>query len=210
MFVGLTAAHRSGKTTLAKEFVKKNPQFTFAPTSTSAIMKMHGFDPAKDYPLEERLKIQNIILDELDSLYSQFKKDTIFDRTPLDAAAYMLADVQRENVPSHLQAEVAKYVERCIDITNRRFAMILFIPPVIELKEEEGKAPAQPAYVAHISHLIDGLRNDERMRVRSYTMPRANTDIETRVLSLEIAVSRVMGRFVEEREIAGLTDRDLH
>lgn len=167
-------------------------------------------DPARDYPMRERLQMQQVILNELDSFYASFDKNAVFDRTPLDAAAYMLADVQRENLDSSTQDEVTKYVERCLEITNRRFAMLLFVPPVLKLQYAEGKAPAESAYVAHISYLIDGLRHDERMKVRHFTMPRGYLDIDIRVKALGNATARVLSRFVEESEQMGEAGIEFH
>jgi AAA domain len=200
MIVGLCGAHRTGKTTLATEFCKKDRLFKFAPTSVSQMMISRGFDPALDYGIEERIAIQEVILTELDQHYSQHEKNTIFDRTPLDAAAYMLADVRRENVDPATQGKIVAYVERAIDITNRRFAMLLYVPPVLKLEPAPGKAPAEPAYVEHIAQIINGLKNDERMRVKHYTLPRRYTDIDTRVAAMQNATGRLLSNYLGEVE----------
>jgi hypothetical protein len=210
MIIGLLGAHRTGKTTLAAEFCRKNPPFRFAPTSVSKMMTERGFDPAKDYPIVERLAIQNIILDGLDRFYSSHERDTVFDRTPLDAAAYMLADVRRENVETVLQKEITDYVARAIDITNRRFAMVLFVPPVLKLVHEEGKAPAEPAYVEHISQIISGLKSDERMKVRWFSMPRGYVDLDIRVKAMQNAATRTLSNYLAETEALNLNGVEFH
>jgi predicted ATPase len=204
MIVGITGAHRTGKTTLARAFVEANPEFAFVPTSVGAIMAQHGFDPLLDYPIEERLQIQNIILTELDRAYAQHASNAVFDRTPLDAAAYFLADVLRENVGEQLQWEITQYVARAIDITNRRFSMLFFVPPVLPYVAEPGKAPAQPAYIEHISTIINGLRADERQRVRSYLLQRNYTDLHTRVKCLEVACGKLLN--AHQAEMDGRAD----
>lgn len=201
MIIGLCGAHRTGKSTLALEFVKRNKSYTFAATSVSAIMAAHGMDPAKDYPIDYRVAMQNIILTELDAYWASFHENTVFDRTPLCTIGYLLADVQRENVPAHHHAAICEYVERAIDITNRRFSFILQIPPTLPLVHEEGKAPATAAYVEHVHQIISGVRCDERMKVRHVVMPRSYLDMELRVQGMEIASGRVLRNFLSEVEV---------
>ncbi len=210
MIVGICGAHRSGKTTLAREFGLKNPDFAIAETSVSAIMASKGMDPSKDYNFVDRLYMQHVILNELDKFYARFAENTVFDRTPLDAAAYLLADVQRENVPVQTQLHVCKYVEKAIDVTNRRFTMLLFVPPVLPLVDAPGKAPAAPAYVEHISQIISGLRHDERVKVKHFTLPRQYLEIETRVRALENARSRVLSGQLAQTELMRENGISLH
>jgi hypothetical protein len=210
MIIGICGAHRTGKTTLADEFVKRNKTFKFAATSVSAMMKHEGMDPARDYPIEERIAMQDIILTRLDRHYAAHPDRTVFDRTPLDAAAYLLADVQRENVDPTLHPGITRYVERAIEITNRRFSMLLFVPPVLPLVHEEGKAPATPAYVEHISQIINGLKSDERMRVKHWTLPRRYLDINLRVGALENATAKLLNHHLVEAETHAMNGESIH
>jgi AAA domain len=200
MILGICGAHRTGKTTLASEFAKRNGKFTFAATSVSKMMLAAGMDPARDYGIEQRIEMQQVILTELDKHYASFGPMTVFDRTPLDAAAYLLADVQRENVDPSLHPGIVSYVERAIEITNRRFSLLLFVPPALPLVEEAGKAPATPAYVEHISQIINGLRNDERMKVKHLMLRRQDTQLDIRVAALENSVMRLLQRTAVEAE----------
>ncbi len=202
MKIALIGAQGCGKSTLGLEFCQVFPQYTFAATSVSAIMADRGMDPAKDVPIAERLVMQDIILGELDAFYSRFRDHTVFDRSPLDAAAYMLADVQRENVQPPVQGLVKRYVEKCIEVTNRHFQMLLFVPSVLGTPAEprEGKAPSGEAYVEHISLLINGLRHDERVQVRSFALPRRHVDIDKRVKGLRWSEQRLLRNSQDERE----------
>lgn len=199
MIVGLTGSHRVGKTTLGNEFVKHNPNFTFAATSVSAMMKHHGFNPQLNYHFYDRLQIQNIILDELDAFYGRFTKDTIFDRTPLDAAAYLLADIQREGLTPEEHEAATKYLDRAFDITNRRFTLLLFIPSVLPLVDDPAKAPATKGYVEHIQAVIGGLRADQRMKVKYASLSRSCIDIESRVAALANTCNKVLQTYASER-----------
>lgn len=213
MIIGLTGAANAGKTTLAQAFCDRNKHFRMGATSTSAVMAQHGMDPKLDYPMDKRLWIQNIILGELDKFYAQFSENAIFDRTPLDAAAYLLADVQRQNVELTQHPAIVEYVERAISITNRRFSMIVCVPPVLperRKEEREGKAPSSPAYAEHFHQIINGLRCDERMKVKHFVLPRGYIDIDLRVRGLESATGRVLRNFLADNETNSLNGISSH
>lgn len=211
MLIALCGASGAGKTTIAREFVRRNKGFVFGETSTSAVMRAHGMDPAKDYPLRERIAMQVIILYELDKFYAGFTSNAIFDRTPLDAAAFLLADIQRENVDDEDQAGVISYVSRAIEITNKRFTVIVGVPPVIPLvTQREGKAPPSPAYTEHIHQLIMGLRCDERMHAKNFMLPRNYTELDLRVRGVEFAVGKTMRNFMTDVETNSLNGLMAH
>lgn len=190
--IGLVGAHRVGKTTLAREFAKEQ-RIAFLQTNTSAIFKAVGMDPKVDYPLSTRIALQHVILEGLVKQYemaAQKARLWITDRTPLDTAAYMLADVTRENCAGEgLSDTVVSYVEECIKVTNRFFGVLVLVQPGIEPVEEEGKAPAVPAYQEHFNHLAFGLLMDERLNQRHFFIKRHITDLEERKASLFNAVS---------------------
>lgn len=211
MNIGLCGSNGTGKTTLAGEFARRNTSYTFAATSVSAIMAHHGMDPALDYPIEARIKMQDTILTELDAFWAKYHENTIFDRTPLDTAAYLLADVQRENVDAKHHPDIIAYIKRCFEITNRRFAMILQLPPVLPAQHDRvGKAPSTPAYVEHIHQLIAGVRCDERMRVRHLVLPRSYVDLDKRVEAIENVTGRTLRNFMVEVETNTLNGIKAH
>jgi hypothetical protein len=191
MTYGLVGSHRVGKTTLAREFAKET-DVPLIETSTSAIMKSHGFDPRLDYPLADRIHMQEIILDEMDALFRSGPRTFITDRTPIDAAAYMLADVTRAN--TMLDLRIQNYIERCLKVTNEHFSMLLVVQPGIPLREEEGKAPANPAYIEHIAQLVMGLVNDERLGSRHFFIPRRFLRLEDRIACLNYSINRARER----------------
>lgn len=195
----LAGAHRVGKSTLAEKFSEETG-LVFVKTSTSKIMLDAGFDPAKDYPLDERIKIQWAILDGLSKAYVNAPVKFITDRSPLDAAAYLLADVQRENASLEVQEEILKYIDACFEVANRHFAMVLVIAPGIKLIDEPGKAPASPAYVEHIHCIISGLSSDPRLKVKNFYLPRSYLDLDLRVKAVKQAVNRTVEKSGVELE----------
>lgn len=197
MSYGLLGAHRTGKTTLAKAFSAAT-EIPFVQTSTSEIMKQHDMDPKKDYSMVERLWIQNKILDALDQTYREAPRTFITDRTPLDAAAYLLADVTREG--SCFDHKVEEYVQRCIAMTNEHFSTLVLVQPAIPLVDEPGKAPANPAYIEHINQIAQGLANDERVLSKYFFIPRRHTDLDARVACVKFAINRAREKHGIETE----------
>ena len=105
----LCGAHRTGKTTLAKAFSNYSGM-PFVQTGASHVFADMGLDPKVDYPLEVRLDIQKRILESFEKQCSSVKtKHFITDRTPIDFMAYMMADIQRENVRGQLEKDIERY-----------------------------------------------------------------------------------------------------
>jgi hypothetical protein len=186
--IGLCGAHRTGKTSLAQAF-SNHSGVPFLQTSASAIFSMMGYDPKADYPIDIRLHIQRELLIYLRGTYDKWKGQTfITDRTPLDLAAYLLADVTRENVCDG----IVEYVEDCLELTNRTFGTIFIIQPGIPLVEEQGKAPATPAYIEHLNALIVGLSVDPRLAITKYRLPRSVTDMLDRVGYIDASLRHLL------------------
>lgn len=190
MSVGLCGGHRTGKTTLARAFAEKRG-IPFVETSVSAIWRELGYDPAVTYDFETRLTVQEEILKRVDTAYGKHAGlEFITDRTPLDMAAYTLADAIGDRVPENCQERLAKYVNACFDVTNRRFGIVLLVQPGIKLVHEEGKAAVNAGYIEHLNSLILGLTVDERLTCQHFYIPRPVVDLERRLGALENCVDR--------------------
>jgi predicted ATPase len=194
--IGLTGAHRTGKTTLARAF-SKSYSVPLLETSTSAVFKELGFDPKADYDFKVRLFIQNRILDVAESLYRSEGGVFITDRTPLDMLAYTMADVQRANLDRDDVTMFMDYMNRCIDVTNHHFASLMIVQPGIALVEEDGKAPANPAYIEHINSLIMGLMADGRIKSRKHFIGRRVIGLEERVNCVKQAVESNLNKHLQ-------------
>lgn len=188
--IGLVGAHRTGKTTLAKQYADK-AGIKFVETSVSAIWRELGYDPAVTYDFETRLMVQEQILVRIDAMLAHYAgTDFITDRTPLDMAAYLLGDAIGDRVPDHLQGRVKKYVQDCFDTTNKRFGVVCLVQPGIPILFEEGKAALNEAYIEHLNSLMFGLVVDERLHCHHYYLPRAVTGKKERLEALSAAVNR--------------------
>ncbi len=181
MNIGLCGSHRTGKTTLAEE-ISLRSGLPFVRTGTSDVFRECGMDPSKPMDFDKRLWIQHKILDAAERIWDAEQVQFITDRTPLDMAAYTLADVQGCTAVDFLGLE--KYLGRCFDSVNRFFGMLVLIQPGIPLVHEEGKAALNEAYLEHLNVLILGLCNDERVKSGFLCLPRAIKGLEERVAAI--------------------------
>jgi predicted ATPase len=176
--IGLCGAHRVGKTTLAQA-VSQAGHIPFLKTRTSQLFQKHGLDPAKRMPFPTRLSIQQEILAAAVDVWSGAAGRFISDRTPLDMAAYTLADVQgTTTLDSHA---LLRYLEDCLRQTNRFFSTLVIIPPGIPLVQEPGKAALHEAYIEHLHTLVVGLCHDPRILAKVQVVPRELLSLNDRV-----------------------------
>ncbi len=157
MSIGIAGAHRTGKTTLAKKFAEETGMY-FLKTSASATFERLGRSPKLDYDFETRLEIQSEILSDMMAAYAKAPKVFIADRTPIDLMAYTIADVQRETIKNEkVDFILRNYLETCIEVTTKYFNGIVVLQPGIPVVEENGKAPGNYGYIAHINYLVVGI-----------------------------------------------------
>jgi hypothetical protein len=178
MSIGLCGSHRTGKTTLA-EAVSQRTGIPFVRTGTSEVFRECGLDPSAPLDFKKRLWIQNEILDAAERVWNAGQGRFITDRTPLDMAAYTLADIQGATEID--LAGLEKYLDRCFKATNRFFELLVLIQPGIPLVHEEGKAALSEGYLEHLNYLILGLCRDERIKSRLLCLPRNTTGMDDRV-----------------------------
>jgi hypothetical protein len=190
--IGLCGAHRTGKTTLALAYANKH-NIPFVATGASRVYAELGLDPRIDYPLPMRFAIQEAILEAACKDYKRSGVKFITDRTPIDYMAYLIADVQRENVRGNMIDRLATYVNECFRATNEHFTNLIAVQPGIALIEQSDKAPANLPYMEHINALCLGLLVSERCEVSHYYIPRAVLDLNRRVECIEYAEKVVLG-----------------
>ena len=82
-------------------------------------------------------------------------------------------------------------MEKCFEITNRRFSTVILVQPGISLVKAKGKAALNEAYIEHLNTLILGLTVDERLKVPHFYLPRRCLEMADRVSSVEGALGRV-------------------
>lgn len=178
--IGFAGAHRTGKTTLAKAFAEKY-EIPFVQTSISMTFRDLGYDPAKDYDLPTRLKIQNVVLDNEITKWSSYADTFVSDRTPIDMIAYTLASAHQEEITTDLDIQLQNYINRCIDVNNTYFGYVFEVLPAIQVIHEEGKANIVKSHIDHISLIISGICNKDDIRSTIITIPKKKTDLSDRI-----------------------------
>ncbi len=207
--IALTGAHRTGKSTLAKEFSDKHG-VCFIQSSASEVFKEMGLDPAITYDFSTRIAAQEEILKRFEKQYATARlgQISITDRSPIDLLAYTLAEVHGETLTEENEKRVERYAQECICITNKYFATLLVVQPGIELVKTDGKASISQGYIEHLTSIILGLSVDERINVPHFYLPRATTDLKERIDALEWAINRGVSRSLRERDM--VADGQLH
>lgn len=190
--LSISGSHRTGKTTLAEKLALKL-KIPFAQTNVSGTFARLGFDPQMAYPLEQRLLIQNAILDDFEVQIDQIRETQlslsgrgevagyITDRSPVDFLGYMLADVLREPQSSTIQKQLAAYQDRCINLLNHCYSHVILVQPGIKWADAKLKGPNNPAYGEHINFIMSGVIHDERLHSREIMIPRHCLDLDARI-----------------------------
>jgi hypothetical protein len=156
MRIGLCGAHRTGKTTLATQ-VAEQLGIMQVKSSVSSIAASYNFNmdtDRRDNPLFARMQRQILV-----TLCDSYGGKTRFvsDRTPLDAAAYLLCDVQADNGDDEWRQMVQDYTSKALAATEMFFDAIILVPPAIPFDPMDGKPGANPAYQEHLHLVCAGL-----------------------------------------------------
>jgi len=138
--IGLCGAHGTGKTTLAIA-LSQSLGIPYVSIDVSSVFLEHGFHPSDKLDIRTRLFLQQKILEKAESIWLDIDEPSfICDRTPLDMAAYLLADVGNGELDQHTQTEIMNYLQACFNVTIQYFDKIVLIPPAIPFVEREYKA----------------------------------------------------------------------
>ena len=153
---GIMGAHRTGKTTLAKALSRKNGIYYFQ-CSTTEMMAQGGFNPVGILSPEERIEAQEWLLLRYLELAADVPRPFITDRTPLDMAAYTLAEVSMHNTSGELGERIDRYVKGCLMAAAGMFDTLMVARPLPSYDAQPDKPPPNPAFQAHIQILIEGM-----------------------------------------------------
>jgi nicotinamide riboside kinase len=184
MRIGFCGAHRTGKSTLAR-VVAKTFKIPFLTSVASKVAADFGFNMATD----NRLTIDGIdmqaeqmraMLEQIEAAGPKF----VADRTPIDAAAYLLADATA-SAGSHGTREYAvQYVEKAMRNTAKNFDLVILVPPAITFEAVDGKPPMNEAYQEHHHLLVRGMLTDTEIGINSYSIERDNIDRDNRIAAV--------------------------
>jgi predicted ATPase len=154
----LTGAHGTGKTAIAETMAGKTG-LPFYGSQAAAAHAEFGVLPSEDLDLVTRLKVQNSILRRWVGQWGEAQQTGgIFDRCPLDFAAYTLADVQRV-LDGRLSMLVQDYTKCCLTLAKTLPPVFLCEPhgDVIGDRGADRPDAGNLAYATLIQTLIVGL-----------------------------------------------------
>jgi hypothetical protein len=149
MRIGFCGAHRTGKSTLAAA-VAERLGLDLLPNPNTA--KAKGFDMKNNHRFTEAgIDLQTTIM--VNMLEREVGDRFVADRTPIDAAAYVLADATADRGEETSWEWALQYMDTAIKETFRRFDLVVLVPPAIAVEPHPDKPPVNSAYQQHI-HLL--------------------------------------------------------
>lgn len=191
--IGLSGTHGSGKTTLIEAFEGKA---VIVKTSISDIYKQAGLTPRLPMSLDQRLSIQEKILQQLLSEWVQPIADNtgegpqivLTDRTPADFIGYLLCEISGYGELTEAQNnQVKSYVDRCLKVMEM-FDAIIHVPiglPIVS--RDKISAVDSIGYRTHLDMVIKGALTSKS---GVYTL--FGTDHDYRVRQVQSAINTVM------------------
>lgn len=180
MRIGFCGAHRTGKTTLARA-VSRVYGLTLLTSSASAVAAKHDFDMAHHNRLDTGIPMQ---VEQLDTMIEAFRANPrgyVCDRTPLDAAAYLLADATASAGTPIARETAVRYVEKAMRLTAANFDLVILVPPAITFEPMDGKPPMNEAYQEHHHLLVRGMLCDDEVAIPTGQIARDNIDRANRI-----------------------------
>lgn len=176
MRIGFAGAHRTGKTTTARA-IARIATSPFVETQTTALAHKLGFDMNAADDFGARIDFQVAVLRMLTESYEAAGPKFVSDRTPLDAAAYLLAEVQAKTGNAVTQDLVLQYVDQAVALTKRFFDVVILVPPAIAVEPVDGKPLVNAAFQEHHHLIVRGLAWGSRLEgVRVGEIQRENTN----------------------------------
>lgn len=194
--LGLSGAHRTGKTTIAGRLAEAN-ECKFIRSSAGAIAGDMGITVRPGMPMEERLQFQERLLSAFLADYERESDGSMFvtDRTPLDLAAYAMIDWNPTATDGRLDAWLADYVRRCMDATSAWFFFLGIVQPAIDYVIEPGKPAPNTVYQELLNTTIIGLSFDPTLRSSARILPRRIVDNEARCTAIAAGYAHNISRY---------------
>lgn len=158
MIYGIAGASGTGKTTLC-ERVSEALSIPFVKTSITDMARKAGFEAVGRLDLEQRILLQERLLDQFEDLLDETRGPVIMDRTPIDLIGYLGAEIHmhsRDVVDVDTLEGIDGYFRRCQEMTASRFDRI-FVTNILPTYEEVATRPGyNPAYQRHVQFIIMG------------------------------------------------------
>lgn len=196
MTYGLVGAHRVGKTTLM-ERLSNETDYGLIETDVGSVFTKAGINPATHMDFATRIRIQNLILDHCESIWSRERGYKFFtDRTPICMLGYTTADlIGCTKLTDEEFKAYMDYRQRCFDSTNRFFGLLVVVQPGIAIVDPGDKPTAalNRAYIEHLNSLMIGLAHSEETETTTLTLDRDCLDLDERCSSIIASIEMEAG-----------------
>lgn len=184
MRIGFCGAHRTGKTTLARA-VAQELELPLLESKVSEVARKCKFNMAIDnritpFGLDYQAHVLASLVKPLTNSVAGIT-GFVYDRTPIDAAAYMLCDATASAGSPETREFAMQYVDECRKMTRENFDIIFLVPPGIAVEETDGKPPVNPLYQEHHHHVCAGLLLDTDENGIWYELSRKTLDLDARL-----------------------------
>lgn len=199
---GLSGAHRTGKTTLAIK-TSEAAGIPYLKFDTASVFEKLGTTFSDIQTVSDRIEVQRAIIQYAHNLYRDQVVAFVTDRTPVDIAAYLMADITANVGTPAEQSAILEMYEDCIDITAQHFKTIVCVPPGIPYVAAEGKPPMNAAYQMHHHLLCLGISKDTRLIDTTVCSIRKNViNLDDRVSIMMHILGGVSNQAVFEASVA--------
>ena len=209
--IGLCGAHRTGKSTVARELAKVMGYPTLL-SDDYRVADALKINPVGEITLADRITYQEALLDAFMAAAREIGGPFISDRTPLDMAAYMMAAWDGKGTEEE-SSRVMAYIQRCTDMTAFHFSQVIYFPIDIPYVVAEGKPKPDLVYQRLIDVMILGLFMDTPVTVPTLLEPGNNT-VEGRVSYIlyahRLGQSRMPARPVIVDRFGFATEQDVN
>ena len=177
--IGISGAHRTGKTTLARS-LSERLGLNFVASPVGALLEEVGVHPKHECHIEKRLYAQEHLLRRMRDLwFDNLGSGTVFDRTPMDLLSYMESDILRAFPNTGDLAErYLAYRKDCLDCAEL-FDKLVVVQPGIQPSEAPTSAEYSLPYMEHLNSLLLGYTLQMSMP-KVLVLPREMLDSETR------------------------------
>jgi hypothetical protein len=139
----MCGVHGIGKSATAIKLNKHLPDYLYIPSFAGPVAKRMGFDLNQPHTADKLMQYQERLLEVfIESYKATTYVPTIYDRSPIDLAAYMTYAQNNHNLPL---VAVNKFTRRCVEATQEYCDILVY--PEADLSEAmEAKSNRPSAY----------------------------------------------------------------
>lgn len=199
MLFGLTGSAGTGKTTLAKR-IAEDLGIEYMPASVTETAKKHGFNSVGVLNLQERMKLQEKLLEDHIQMVCKADRPLIVDRTPIDFIGYMMGEL---DMHSHMRlsaeeiAWIEEYKNLCLEATVKLYDYVFILKQLDSYEIKDSRPADNRAYQTHTQLIMQGCMSEVYGRLNFMVV--RNQDLEARAELLHNTLVQRMDDISKER-----------